>query len=217
MPNVTLDPSLTTKAEEMIAAGQPAAAIELFRSVASSQPCDLQAFSTVQRLFVGIDQGRFLVDFYRDLQKSEPENIHHLLNLAKVYSSTGKDSLAVVQLQKLLRADSGLKEGWTELAMCYIRLNKQELAQRALNSLLDLHPECSEAHVERVRVFLLAGDTQEALANTIFSLESPAVNSQLRTWLEEIDEHLELNIQPSSQLLAAQTGLSAFDSSQLNA
>ena len=209
MPDFKLDPSLISKSEELIAAGQTVPAIELFRPDAIAHPSSQHCFSQIQRLFLGIDQGRYLVDFYRDLQKSDPENLNHLLNLAKVYSVTGKDSLAVVQLQKLLRADSGLKDGWMELALCYIRLGKQELAQRALNSLLDLHPGCTEAHVERVRVLLQAGDTQEALANTIFSLESKELTAALRNWLEEIDEHLELNLQPSTQLLASQAGLSA--------
>lgn len=204
---MVMNPTTISEAEQALAGGQPAAAIEMFRSHISQNPADQQVLDTLERLFLAVEQGRYYVEFFRDIQKNSPEEPQHLLNLARAYSKTNKDSLAVVQLQKLLRADGSQRDGWSELALCYIRLNKQELAQRALNSLLDLHPNYDQAHVERVRVLLDAGEAREAMANAIFSLECKGISSEVRDWLENISGYLELNLQPDPGVLAVPKGL----------
>jgi tetratricopeptide (TPR) repeat protein len=192
---------LLKQADQLILEGRLETALDLFRSRLAQEPTDKKIHDWIFSLLSAHDQGRGLVDFYRDVQKTHPDDWRHLVNLARAYSQTGKDSLAVVQLQKLLRTDSTLREVWIDLALCYQRLDKLELALRALNSLLDLHPDCSEAHTERVRLLVRSGDLQEATAAAIFSLEVSNLEPPVRDWLEEVDLVLEVGDTPNEDLL----------------
>ena len=192
---------LLKQADQLVLEGRLETALDLFRERLAIDPTNKKIHDWIYGLLDAHDQGRGLVDFYREIQKSHPDEWRHLVNLSRAYSHTGKDSLAVVQLQKLLRTDSTLREVWIDLALCYQRLDKLELALRALNSLLDLHPDCSEAHTERVRLLIRSGDLEEATAATIFSLEVPTLDPNVRNWLEEIDLVLEMEETPDEELL----------------
>ena len=192
---------LLRQADQLVLEGHLDTALSLFRERLAVDPTNKKIHDWIYSLLQAHDQGRGLVDFYRDIQKNHPDDWRHLVNLSRAYSHTGKDSLAVVQLQKLLRTDSTLREVWIDLALCYQRLDKPELALRALNSLLDLHPDCSEAHTERVRLLVRSGDLEEATAAAIFSLEVPDLDPPVRNWLEEVDLILEMNDTPSQDLL----------------
>ena len=192
---------LLKQADQLVLEGRLDTALDLFRERLAADPMNKRIHEWIMSLLQAHDQGRGLIDFYRDLLKHHPEDWRHLVNLARAYSQTGKDSLAVVQLQKLLRTDSTLREVWIDLALCYVRLDKSELALRALNSLLDLHPDCGEAHVERVRLLIRSGDLEEATAAAVFSLEVSSLDATVRGWLEEIDLALEMKEQPDEDLL----------------
>lgn len=155
----------------------------------------------------GQDEARALIDFYRQLQRNNPDDWRHLVNLARAYSQTGKDSLAVVQLQKLLRSDPSLKEVWMDLARCYQRLKKVELALRALNSAIEVDPGFAEAHVERVRLLTSTDELEEAAAAVVFSLECEQLKPAVAEWLEEVDAHLESGYRPPDELLQRQLNL----------
>lgn len=152
------------------------------------------------------DQGRQLIDFYRQLQRVHPDDWRHLVNLARAYSATGKDSLAVVQLQKLLRTDSSLLEVWMDLAGCYQRLKKSELALRALNSAIDIDPSFEKAHLSRAKLLVETEEFEEAAAAVVFSLSSDQLSKPVVEWLEDLDEFLEARLEPPADLLNAAPG-----------
>ena len=127
-------------------------ALNSIRDQLQEDPFNQGLHQQVYDALSGQDEARALIDFYRQLQRNNPDDWRHLVNLARAYSQTGKDSLAVVQLQKLLRSDPSLKEVWMDLARCYQRLKKVELALRALNSAIEVDPGFAEAHIERVRL-----------------------------------------------------------------
>lgn len=151
---------------------------------------------------------RQLIDFYRQLQRTHPEDWRHLVNLARAYSANGKDSLAVVQLQKLLRSDSSLLEVWMDLAECYRRLKKTELALRALNSAIDIDPSFERAHLSRAKLLVSTEEFEEAAAAVVFSLSSDKLSKPVVEWLEALDEFLESNIDPPKDLLESAPVLS---------
>jgi tetratricopeptide (TPR) repeat protein len=195
------DDEVLSLADKYAFEGRLESALELFRQRLMIDPFNAKIHKWIYGLLLGPDQGRGLVEFYRDIQKNHPEDWRHLVNLGRAYSRTGKDSLAVVQLQKLLRSDSSLLEVWMDLAHCYLRLEKTELALRALNSLIELHPEHAQAHVERVRLLARAREFDEAAASAVFSLECKELPAHVREWLEEMDLYLEAGQAPSEDLI----------------
>jgi tetratricopeptide (TPR) repeat protein len=149
------------------------------------------------------ENSRQIIDFYRQLQRAHSDDWRHLVNLARAYSATGKDSLAVVQLQKLLRTDSSLLEVWMDLAECYQRLKKTELALRALNSAIDIDPSFERAHLSRAKLLVETEEFEEAAAAVVFSLSSDKLSKPVVEWLEALDEFLESRIDPPKSLLEA--------------
>lgn len=176
-------------------------ALNDLRDAIEANPADQAAHDQVFAALSGPDNVRSLIDFYRNLQRGNSEDWRHLVNLARAYSKTGKDSLAVVQLQKLLRSDPNLKEVWMDLASCYQRLGKVELALRALNSVIDVDDGFEPAHVERVKLLAGTEELEEAAAAAIFSLESEGLKPEVVEWLEEVDAHLEAGFKPPAELL----------------
>ncbi|MBI3926323.1 MAG: tetratricopeptide repeat protein [Armatimonadetes bacterium] len=178
-----------------------------YRQRLEQNPADAEVHQAVCFLLSDPAQSRRLIDFYRHLQREFPDAWQHQLNLARAYSQTGKDSMAVVQLQKLLRNDPTLTDVWMELARCYYRLQKVELALRALNSVLDVRPDFCEAHLERVRLLVDSGDLEEAAAAAIFSLEAEGLSRSVRDWLEEVDALLESGQNPPADVMSRSAGL----------
>lgn len=193
---------VTDQATQLILQGEISGALCLFKSHLAEHPFDSKVLELVDSLLLQSDAGR-LVDFFRDLQKAAPDDWRAALNLARAYSRTGKDSLAVVQLQKLLRSESDLPEVWMELAGCYKRLDKSELALRALNSLIDLHPDYSPAHIARLRTLLDIDDLEEATVASVFSLEQRQLPQPVRNWLDKLNLHLEQGLRPPAELIEA--------------
>lgn len=154
------------------------------------------------------EEARNLIDFYRQMQRLKPEDWRHLVNLARAYSATGKDSLAVVQLQKLLRTDASLLEVWMDLADCYMRLDKSELALRAFNSAIDIDPSFEKAHLARVNLLIETGEFEEASAAVIFSLACSNLDKRVVELLESLDEFLESRITPPPDLVSQLSGSS---------
>jgi tetratricopeptide (TPR) repeat protein len=169
----------------------------------SGDPFSLDLNAKIYEHYPLPDESRQLIDFYRQLQRVHPDDWRHLVNLARAYSATGKDSLAVVQLQKLLRTDSSLLEVWMDLALCYQRLKKTELALRAINSAIDIDPAFEEAHLSRVRLLIETQEYQEAAAAVVFSLGCDRLSKPVVEWLEKLDEFLESSIEPPAELVNA--------------
>ena len=192
---------VANQANELILRGQVEGALNLFKSFLGHEPFDPGVHDLVESMLRAPDQGRGLVDFFRELQKAHPDDWRQVVNLARAYSNTGKDSLAVVQLQKLLRSDSQQPQVWMELATCYKRLDKLELALRALNSLIDLQSNHTAAHHARVLYLVESGDLEEAAAATIFSLEVKDLPAPLKDWLDKVNLDLEQGKKPADDLL----------------
>lgn len=171
----------------------------------SQEPNNAALHERVYEMLSGPDNVRQMIDFYRQLQRSHPNDWRHLVNLARAYSKAGKDSLAVVQLQKLLRADPSLNEVWMELAACYTRLDKTELALRALNSAIDVDDSKPDAHVQRVLLLTKTEELEEAAAAAVFSLESKGLPGSVVEWLDDMDVYLEAGIKPPDDTLAPPT------------
>jgi tetratricopeptide (TPR) repeat protein len=171
------------------------------RDALSSDPFSVELNANVYEHYPLPDESRNLIDFYRQLQRIHPDDWRHLVNLARAYSATGKDSLAVVQLQKLLRTDSSLLEVWMDLAMCYQRLKKTELALRAINSAIDIDPSFEEAHLARVKLLIETEEYQEAAAAVVFSLACDRLSRPVIEWLEKLDEFLESSLEPPRELV----------------
>ncbi len=187
-------------ANRLILDGDVGGALALLKSHLLQDPLESRLTDLVDSLL----EGAGLIEFYRDLQKSAPEDWRLVVVLAAAYSRSGKDSLAVVQLQKLLRSDSDHPEVWMALAQCYRRLDKSELALRALNSLIDLQPKYPQAHVTRLLYLLESGDLVEATAASIFSLEVKELPAELLSWLDKVNLYLEQGLQPPAALLEEQ-------------
>lgn len=192
---------LASKANQLILRGDVEGALRLFKSHLTENPFDAKVVALVDSLLLAPDQGRGLIDFHKDLQKSAPDDWRLLVSLARAYSKIGKDSLAVVQLQKLLRTDSEHPEVWMDLTSCYKRLDKPELAMRALNSLIDIQPDYAPAHVSRLRYLVEAGDVDEAAAASIFSLEARNLPPAVKDWLDKVNLYLEQGLKPPDDLL----------------
>lgn len=199
--SVSSSEEVASTANQLILQGDVEGALALFRTHLVESPFDPRVGELVDSLLLVPDQGRGLVDFYRELQREHPNDWRLLVCLARAYSKTGKDSLAVVQLQKLLRGEDQRVEVWMELATCYKRLDKLELALRALNSLIDLQSDYAPAHVARVRYLVEANDLAEAVAATIFSLEIKGLEAPVRDWLDKINLALEQGQRPDDELL----------------
>lgn len=187
-------------ANRLILDGDVGGALALLKSHLLQDPLESRLTDLVDSLL----EGAGLIEFYRDLQKSAPDDWRLVVVLAAAYSRSGKDSLAVVQLQKLLRTDSDHPEVWMALAQCYRRLDKAELALRALNSLIDLQPQFPPAHVTRLLYLLESGDLEEATAASIFSLEVKELPAELLSWLDKVNLHLEQGLKPPAALLEEQ-------------
>lgn len=198
---MTESAEVATQANQLILQGNVEGALALFREHLKNDPFEPKVVELVDSLLMAPDQGRGLVDFYRELQKANPDDWRLVVSLARAYSKTGKDSLAVVQLQKLLRNESQHAEVWMELAICYKRLDKLELALRALNSLIDIQAVYGPAHVARIRYLIEADDLNEAAAASIFSLEVAGLNAPVRDWLDKVNLQLEQGLRPEDDLL----------------
>ncbi len=198
---MTQSAEVANQANQLILQGNVEGALALFREHLKNDPFEPRVVELVDSLLMAPDQGRGLVDFYRDLQKTYPDDWRLVVSLARAYSKTGKDSLAVVQLQKLLRNESQHAEVWMELAICYKRLDKLELALRALNSLIDTQPTYGPAHVARVRYLIEADDLNEAAAASIFSLEVAGLSAPVRDWVDKVNLQLEQGLRPEDDLL----------------
>jgi predicted Zn-dependent protease len=192
---------VANQANQLILQGNVEGALALFREHLKNDPFEPKVVELVDSLLMAPDQGRGLVDFYRDLQKTYPDDWRLVVSLARAYSKTGKDSLAVVQLQKLLRNESQHAEVWMELAICYKRLDKLELALRALNSLIDIHASYGPAHVARIRYLVEADDLPEAAAASVFSLEVSDLSAPVRDWVDKVNLALEQGLRPEDDLL----------------
>ena len=198
---MTESAEVATQANQLILQGNVEGALALFREHLKNDPFEPKVVELVDSLLMAPDQGRGLVDFYRELQKANPDDWRLVVSLARAYSKTGKDSLAVVQLQKLLRNESQHAEVWMELAVCYKRLDKLELALRALNSLIDIQAAYGPAHIARVRYLIEADDLNEAAEASIFSLEVAGLSPPVRDWVDKVNLQLEQGLRPEDDLL----------------
>ena len=70
--------------------------------------------------------------------------------------------------------------------------------------MIDLQPQFPPAHVTRLLYLLESGDLEEATAASIFSLEVKELPAELRSWLDNVNLHLEQGLKPPAALLEEQ-------------
>lgn len=91
-----------------------------------ANPGDKRYHEGLYRVLGKGDNTRRLVEFYRDIQKTSPNEPAFLLQLARAYCYTGKDTLAVVQFRKLVQSNPSA-DSYADLAEAYLRLKKPRM------------------------------------------------------------------------------------------
>lgn len=71
-----------------------------------------------------------LVRAFRDLVAEDPDEVYHVLNLARAFAHSGSDSMAILQFRKYVKLEA-TSEGYRELGEAYERMGKGELASQA--------------------------------------------------------------------------------------
>lgn len=158
------------------------------------------AHDLVFEIFHDPSQNLELIEFYRDLLKDKPDDPDLTIRLSRAYAQGGKDSLAVLQLQKILKKEANPK-AFAELARTYARMNKIRMALEAINSAIAADPSYGAAHRERVRMLTASGEKDEAAVHAVDSLACPELDSDTRAWLETADAFLEAGHNPPDKLL----------------
>jgi len=162
---------------------------DLLREMMSQDPSNDTYHNALYRLHSNSSMsGRRLVDFYRDLQKSYPNEPSFLLQLARAYCNASKDTLAVVQFRKLVQIapQAGY---YVELAQTYVRLNKAADAQKAVQSAIDLDPELPAVQLAEVQLAITQKDLEGAKAKAE-SAKASIPAEAVQTWLDSVLEAL---------------------------
>lgn len=169
---------------------------ELLRAEVGYEP----AHDLVFEIFSDPSQNLELIEFYRDLLKEKADDPDLTIRLSRAYAQGGKDSLAVLQLQKIIKKDSNPK-AFAELARTYGRMNKIRMALEAINSAIAADPSYGAAHKERVRLLTASGERDEAAVHAVDSLACPQIDADTRAWLETADAFLEAGHNPPDRFM----------------
>ncbi|MBS2038786.1 hypothetical protein JST97_27645, partial [bacterium] len=176
---------LRVKIEEALL-GDDDRAEDLLREMMSQDPSNDTYHNALYRLHSGSSMsGRRLVDFYRDLQKSYPNEPSFLLQLARAYCNASKDTLAVVQFRKLVQI-SPQASYYVELAQTYVRLGKGGDAQKAISSALELDGELSAGLLTEIQVLILSKDLEGAKAKAETAKEKLTGLDTVQNWLNNV-------------------------------
>lgn len=191
---------LRVKVEEALL-GDDDRAEDILREMMSQDPANDTYHNALYRLHSNSSMsGRRLVDFYRDLQKSYPNEPSFLLQLARAYCNASKDTLAVVQFRKLVQIapQAGY---YVELAQTYVRLNKGGDAQKAIQSALELDANLPAALLAEVLVLIQQKDLEGAKAKAE-AAKANVANDAAVAWLDNVSEALEGGKAPDDATLA---------------
>ena len=173
------------KVEEALL-GDDDRAEDLLREMMSQDPSNDTYHNALYRLHSNSSMsGRRLVDFYRDLQKSYPNEPSFLLQLARAYCNASKDTLAVVQFRKLVQI-SPQAGYYVELAQTYVRLGKASDSQKAIQSALELDGELAACLLAEIQVLILSKDLEGAKAKAAAAKEKIAGNEAVQAWLDNV-------------------------------
>jgi len=179
---------LRVRVEEALL-GDDDRAEDLLREMMSQDPSNDTYHNALYRLHSDSSMsGRRLVDFYRDLQKSYPNEPSFLLQLARAYCNASKDTLAVVQFRKLVQI-APQADYYVELAQTYVRLNKGGDAQKAIQSAVDLDPELPAVQLAEVQLAITQKDLEGAKAKAE-SARACIPDDLVQAWLDSVLEAL---------------------------
>ncbi|MCW5872898.1 MAG: hypothetical protein KIS61_36960, partial [Candidatus Eremiobacteraeota bacterium] len=197
---------LRAKVEEALL-GDDDRAEDILREMMSQDPSNDTYHNALYRLHSNSSMsGRRLVDFYRDLQKSYPNEPSFLLQLARAYCNASKDTLAVVQFRKLVQI-APQASYYVELAQTYVRLNKGGDAQKAIQSALELDPSLPAALLGEVLVLIQQKDLEGAKARAEAARPNVA-NDAAAAWLDNVIAALkESDTGPDEAILAQMPNL----------
>ena len=80
---MTESAEVATQANQLILQGNVEGALALFREHLKNDPFEPKVVELVDSLLMAPDQGRGLVDFYRELQKANPDDWRLVVSLAR--------------------------------------------------------------------------------------------------------------------------------------
>jgi tetratricopeptide (TPR) repeat protein len=185
---------------EMALHGDTEQAEDFLREMMAQDPTNGNFHNALYRLHGQTSMsGRRLVDFYRDLQKSFPNEPAFLLQLARAYCNAGKDTLAVVQFRKLVQI-APQASYYTELACTYVRLKKAPDAQKALGSALELDANYAPALLVAMQIAAQANDLAGA-RDYATKARPHVVSAQTLAWLDQVQAALDDDKAPEESLL----------------
>jgi len=191
------------------AGGESDEADEFFREQLQLDPNNQRLHDALYKLYGDPSVNRKLVDFYRDLQKANPNENAFLLHLARAYCYVGKDTLAVVQFRKLVQSDPSA-EVYVDLGNAYLRLKKPQEALKAVQSGLELDDKYLPAHVAKIKA-LSEDDLGQAKEAAAAAKDVPALeqNAAIKEWLDAVSGPLEAGEKPGEELLGKDLSYSA--------
>lgn len=188
------------EARGALAEGRAKDALGLLSDVLREDVACEPAHDLVFEILSEPSQNLELVEFYRDLLKVHVEDTELTIRLSRAYAQGNKDSLAVLQLQKILKKEANPK-AFAELARTYGRMNKIRMALEAINSAIAADPSYGAAHRERVRLLTASGEKDEAAVHAVDSLCCNELDADTRAWLEVADAFLEAGHNPPDGFL----------------
>jgi len=172
--------------EEAIAKGQQGdieGAESYLRERMLAEPSNKGLHAALYQVLQKGDNTRRLVEFYREVQKTAPNEPMFLLQLARAYCYTGKDTLAVVQFRKLVQSNPSA-DSYADLAEAYLRLKKPQDALKSIQSGLELDAANVPSLIAKAKVSS-GEDNEGARAAVDAALTAPrGSEGDIHTWLQ---------------------------------
>jgi tetratricopeptide (TPR) repeat protein len=170
-------------ARDLVVAGNIEQGEAGLRSYLLANPSDSAAHDVVFACLLGVNSGKRLVEFYRDLQKTCPNESEMLRYLARAYCDTGKDTLAVVQYRKLTQIKPSA-DSYAELSEAYLRLKKYSEVLKYVESGLELEPNHARCLICKVKGTF--HENNGALAGLCEQLLASEAEQVAKDWISKL-------------------------------
>ncbi len=112
--------------------------------------------------------------YYQRAIRSSPLSFEAMNNLALIYSAAGQPELALPLLRQAILTDPESEAAYFNMANYYVRQREWKIALDNFQRVLDLNPASALAAVEKGRILLDLGRTEEAIETFNYALEFDA-------------------------------------------
>ncbi len=112
--------------------------------------------------------------YYQRAIRSSPLTFEAMNNLALIYSEAGQPELALPLLRQAILTDPESEAAFFNMANYYVRQRDWKVALDNFQRVLDLNPASAFAAVEKGRILLDLGRTEEAIESFNYALEFDA-------------------------------------------